>query len=344
MQRRFILRATLCRLAVPLAVALCCGTASADDLSDVNTLFQSKQDAEALSRADAYLKHSPRDARMRFLKGLVLADMGRRNDAIAVFDALTADFPTMPEPYNNLAVLHAAEGRYDDARAALEKAINANPNYTKAYENLGDIYATLATQRYGKMLQQDPDNVQVRLKYLMVRSALDNAAESFPKAAPKPVITSAELPAIAAKAVVAPTVAKPAAALPANAVNAASTPAGAVATGSENDHVLAQVNEWAKAWSGKDISRYLSFYGPGFKAPKGESRQAWETQRRARIVKRESIRVSVESPVVTMKDGTATVYFLQRYVSGKVDTKDRKILVMQKSDGQWKIVEERVAG
>jgi tetratricopeptide (TPR) repeat protein len=327
MQRRFILRATLCRLAVPLAVALCCGTASADDLSDVNTLLQSKQDAEALTRADAFLKHSPRDARMRFLKGLVLADMGRRSDAIAVFEALTADFPTMPEPYNNLAVLHAAEGRYDDARAALERAIKANPNYTRAYENLGDIYATLATQRYGKMLQQDPDNVQVRLKYLMVRSALDNASESLPKATPKPIITSADLPAIAAKAPVAPAVVAPAA-----------------ATNSESDQVLAQVNGWAKAWSGKDIARYLSFYGPGFKAPKGESRQAWETQRRARIVKRESIRVSVESPAVTMKDGTATVYFMQRYVSGKVDTKDRKILVMQKSDGQWKIVEERVAG
>jgi tetratricopeptide (TPR) repeat protein len=270
--------------------------------------------------------------------------MGRRNDAIAVFEAMTADFPTMPEPYNNLAVLHAAEGRYDDARAALERAIKANPNYTRAYENLGDIYATLATQRYGKMLQQDPDNVQVRLKYLMVRSALDNAAESLPKATPKPVITSADLPVIAAKPPVAPVVVTPAAALPANTAAAAGIPAGAAATNSESEQVLAQLNGWAKAWSGKDFARYLSFYGPGFKAPKGESRQAWEKQRRARIVKRETIRVSVESPAVTMKDGTATVYFTQRYISGKVDTKDRKILVMQKSDGQWKIVEERVAG
>lgn len=369
MKHRFTIRTMLGLAVVPLAAALCCGAASADELADVNALLQSKQDTEALKRADAYLKQSPRDARMRFAKGLILADMGRRGDAIEVFEALTSEFPAMPEPYNNIAVLHAAEGRYEDARIALEKAIKANPTYTKAYENLGDIYATLATQRYGKLLQQDPDNAQVRLKYLMVRSVLDNASENLPKAPAKPVIASAEVPAVPAAPAVAAPVAAPSgrnakattAANTSNVANAASKtkaadasesasasnavkPASPAAANGDRDEVLAQLNAWAKAWSDKDVDRYLSFYGSAFKPPKGESRRSWESQRRSRISKPEPIQVSIDSPAVTMKDGAAKVYFVQRYVSGKLSSKDRKVLVMQKADGQWKIVEERVAG
>jgi tetratricopeptide (TPR) repeat protein len=40
-----------------------------------------------------------------------------------VFTKLTDDYPELPEPYNNLAVLYAAAGQYDKARAALEMAI-----------------------------------------------------------------------------------------------------------------------------------------------------------------------------------------------------------------------------
>ena len=39
------------------------------------------------------------------------------------FEQLTEDFPELPEPYNNLAVLYAADGQLDRARAALELAL-----------------------------------------------------------------------------------------------------------------------------------------------------------------------------------------------------------------------------
>jgi tetratricopeptide (TPR) repeat protein len=311
------------RLFLPILVACCWNLpAAADDLTDANSLYQARQLPEALGRTDVALKRTPRDAQMRFLKGLILTDMGKRTEAIAVFSALTVDFPSMPEPYNNLAVLYAADGQHDSARVALEKAIQANPNFTKAYENLADIYLTLASARYGTLLQQDPDNTQVRFKYLLVRSALDNPGESLPNApATKPIAGKAALPPV---------------------LQSASAPASQ-SSDSERAAVLAAVNAWADAWSSQDLPRYLGFYATGFRVPNGKTRAEWTQQRRTRIVKADRIEVTVEAPEVTVRGKSATVRFLQHYVSGKRNSRERKTLVMQNQDGQWKIVQERGA-
>jgi ketosteroid isomerase-like protein len=89
---------------------------------------------------------------MRLMKGVLLTDQNKPEEAIAVFIKLTEDYKDLPEPYNNLAVLYAASGQYDKARVALEKALRTNPSYQTAYENLGDIYGKMASQAYDKAL------------------------------------------------------------------------------------------------------------------------------------------------------------------------------------------------
>ena len=88
-----------------------------------------------------YIRDRPKDAQGRFLKGQILTEMNKPADAIAVFTKLTEDYPELPEPYNNLAVLYAQQKQYDKARTALEMAIRTHPSYAIAYENLGDVYA-----------------------------------------------------------------------------------------------------------------------------------------------------------------------------------------------------------
>lgn len=92
------------------------------------------------------------DAQTRFKKGVLLAEQNKPDEAITVFTRLTEDYKDLPEPYNNLAVLYAAQGQYDKARVVLEKALRTNPSYHTAYENLGDIYGKLASQAYDKAL------------------------------------------------------------------------------------------------------------------------------------------------------------------------------------------------
>jgi len=132
--------------------------AMAGEAADINKLMRSGQYAAALSKTDSVLAKHPRDAQMRFTKGLILAEQNKSAEAIAIFSKLTEDFPDLPEPYNNLAVLYAANGQYDKARTTLDMAMRTNPTYATALENLGDVYARLASQAYDKALQIDSGN------------------------------------------------------------------------------------------------------------------------------------------------------------------------------------------
>lgn len=150
-------RLRLCRLTMlPLLfAALGALPAHADDAADIARLAQSGKGEEALKRIDAILSRQPADAQMRFMKGVMLSET-RPAEAIAIFSRLTQDYPKLPEPYNNLAVLHAAAGQYDKAKAALDKAIRTSPAYATAFDNLGDVHARLASRAYDKALQVDP--------------------------------------------------------------------------------------------------------------------------------------------------------------------------------------------
>ena len=128
-------------------------TVHADEVQDINKMMRQGQLPQALERVDNFLAGKPRDAQGRFLKGLILTEMNRPNDAIQVFLKLSQDYPELPEPYNNLAVLYASQGQYEKARVALESSIRTHPSYATAHENLGDIYAKMASQAYDKALQ-----------------------------------------------------------------------------------------------------------------------------------------------------------------------------------------------
>jgi len=148
--------------------------AQASEVSDISKLMRSGQYQEALVKTDAILTQHPRDAQLRFVKGLILAEQNKSAEAIAIFTKLTEDFPDLPEPYNNLAVLYAASGQYDKARTALDMAMRTNPTYATALDNLGDVYAKLASQAYDKALQIDPASNVPQPKLTLVRTLSGN--------------------------------------------------------------------------------------------------------------------------------------------------------------------------
>ena len=123
--------------------------------------------ARALAMANAALQEAPGDARLRFLKGLALFQLKRMAAAEHEFNGLSEEFPERPEPYNNLAVVRAAQGNLEGARDALEAAIRSVPDYAVAYQNLGDLYLQLAAQRWRHAQKLAPSPVRVtRLKVL----------------------------------------------------------------------------------------------------------------------------------------------------------------------------------
>ena len=321
------------RAALLAALLATASPAFADDVEDASKLLKSGQHQQALERVNKVLAAKPKDARARFLKGLIFAEQGNTTDATDVFLALTKDYPDLPEPYNNLAVIYASQGQYDKARGALEQSIRTHPSYATAYENLGDVYAKLASQAYDKALQIDSANPAAKNKLALVRELVGGSAPAKPLAVAGAPTTSTAPKEPAKAPVVVATVeaAKPAAEKPA-------------APKAGNAEILETVNAWAKAWSAKDVDGYLAFYGKDFKTPGGEARANWEKGRRQRIGAPKSIAVTVETPKVSVAvDGQASVTFRQGYRSDVVKAASAtKTLVLARIDGRWLIQQERV--
>jgi tetratricopeptide (TPR) repeat protein len=350
--RALLLAAATCGAVLPALAAI--------EHEEVDKLMQAGKLDEAMVKAEAFLKDKPRDPQMRFLKGVIQLDTGKRNEAIAAFTQLTLDAPELPEPYNNLAVIYASQNQFDKARAALESAIRTNPSYATAQENLGDVYARLASQAYSKALQLDQNNTAVQPKLAVIRTlftptppgakptALIAAA---PPPAPAPVAKAAPAPApapaappppVKVAAAPAPVAAAPKA--PEAAPAPAPAPAPAAANTAANAEVESAVRAWASAWASQDMDRYLAAYGSEFTPAGGQSRKNWEEDRRARIVGKSSISVNIENLAIKVDGQNATAKFRQIYRADNLNVSSRKTLEMQRSGNQWHIRKESVGG
>ena len=334
-----------------LAAALVACSAWADDYSDVNQLLRSGKHSEALAKADQYLAAKPRDPQMRFLKGVIQTEAGKPADAISTFNKLTEDYPELPEPYNNLAVLYAGQSQFDKARAALEMAIRTNPSYATAHENLGDVYAKLASQAYSKALQLDAGNTGVQPKLALIRELFAPTGKTPQARAAMPAPAPIPAPVVVAKAPSPPSASGPVAQVPAPApapaaVVAAAPPAavgfapsGSAGTGGARE-VEAAVQAWAAAWASKDMGGYLGAYGKEFDPPGRMSRKVWEDERRARITGKKSISVKLSDVVVSINGNKATARFKQAYSADSLNISSRKTLDLVRTGDRWLIVRE----
>ena len=335
-QNRF--RLSLALRAMCLAAALTSAVAHADDYAAVNVLVRSGKLAEALTKADQYLASKPRDPQMRFIKGVIQTEAGKPADAIATFTQITQDYPELPEPYNNLAVLYASQSQFDKARAALEMAIRTNPSYATAHENLGDVYAKLASQAYSKALQLDGNNTGVQPKLALIRTLFapdakgQKPAASAPAPVPTPVAAAPKPPTLPAPAPAAATVPAVVVTPPASAALPASKDGEA--------EVEAAVRNWAAAWSAKDMTGYLGSYGKDFDPPGKAERKAWEEDRKSRIIGKSRISVKLSDMAISVNGGKAVVKFRQAYSADSLNVTSRKTLDLVKAGNKWVIVRE----
>ena len=352
-------------------------TAPAADVAEIQRLINAHQATQALKLIDDALAKNPKDPAMRFRRGVTLSLLDRNADAIQVFQKLVEDHPEMPAPYNNLAVLYGHQGDYNKARAALVAAIRTNPQYATAYQNLGDVYAQLASEAYQKALQIDSKDTVTPPKLLLLRELTNPgvaavATSAAPAPAPvalpapaKPVQVAAAAPAPAPAPVVAsrpapapPPAAKPAplpppAPVPAPAPKPAAAapapvpapaPAPAVASSNGVAEVTEAVHAWATAWSRRDMAGYLAAYTPDY-ATAGKSHKAWEEDRKTRILPRKRIAVQVSDLRVSVNGDKAQAHFKQIYESDTLSTSGHKTIdLVRAPSGKWLIRQESVGG
>jgi tetratricopeptide (TPR) repeat protein len=355
---RFLIFTSL-RLLV-LWAGMGCVAVHADEYGDVSQMVRTGKLTEAMARADQFLASQPKDPQMRFIKGVIQRDTGKTAEAISTFTRLTEDYPELPEPYNNLAVLYASQSQFDKARAALEMAIRTNPSYATAHENLGDIYAKMASQAYNKALQLDNSNQAVPPKLALIREIFSTGGSKVQRPVPatpavsspaqvvaantKPAVQASPNPVATVPSTPPPAKAAASTAPPATSVAAVAAPTTQAKAADDESvkAVEAAVGKWASAWSARNVKAYLAAYGKDFDPPGSMSRKAWEEERQLRIVSKSAISVKVENLNVTVNGNRAVAKFHQEYKAGGLAVSSRKTLEFAKAGDGWLILKETV--
>lgn len=354
----------LLSLLVLLLMSLFLPALAETDFGQIRNLLEQGKLDQALSATDAVLAGDKENMQALFIKGLIYTRMNKLDQAEKLFLQLNRDHPELPEPYNNLAVIYASRGQFEKAREALQNAINTHPSYATAHENLGDIYARMASQAYNQALELDNTNVAAREKLSMI-SELFSASTPGAAKEPEPAMVTAATPQIAQteapKPAPAPqpesqpapiTAPEPVAAeVPPPAVPVAKAspvekkPAAATGEIPESQirqTILNNIDNWSKAWSRQDLNAYLSYFANDYSPSRDMSHSDWVAQRELRLTEPAYIKVDISGiKIVLHGDEHAQATFQQDYQSDTYSDSVIKTLLFRKLNDRWLIVQEK---
>ena len=78
--------------------------------AQIEKLLNSGNAAQALELADLGIRKNERSPQLRFMRAVALENLTRSEEAVRELKQLIIDYPEIPEPYNNLAVIEAGRG------------------------------------------------------------------------------------------------------------------------------------------------------------------------------------------------------------------------------------------
>jgi Flp pilus assembly protein TadD len=124
---------------------------AADALQQARELQARGQLGAALRQVDEGLAARSGDAQLRFLRGVLLMDLQRHDEALQAFRQMALEWPELPDPLNNVALLLARNGQLDEARSTLEAALRNDPGHRAARGNLAQVHLMLAAQQLERL-------------------------------------------------------------------------------------------------------------------------------------------------------------------------------------------------
>jgi len=245
-----------------------------------------------------------------FIDGVLLSELGEIDNAINVFVSLTKSHPTLPEPYNNLAVLYAQSGNFDLARTALEKSIKTHPSYATAHVNLGDLYTRMASESYNQALQIDKSNKNAKTKLSLIKKLFNF----------QPINKNIILAQDAKKT---------------QSFNEVKNKEEDI-----NEKIFVMIDNWKNAWMSQNFDQYIEHYSDNFKNNKGMDLKKWKQFRKPRVINKPTININIENIEISKNNNLFSVSFTQIYQSGNIDSTTKKTLLIELVDNHLKIVNE----
>ena len=267
------------------------------------------------------------------------AEQGNVPAAIQAYQNLLNAQVQWPEIYNNLAALYVQQGKLDKARDLLQQGLQTSPVFKVLFDNLTVTNVAMARESYNKALQLSAQQAAPAL------SALNVAAPTVAKpveieAKPQPVVKPPETKIEAKAEIKTAAVTKTEAATKPSAepVSVPVDKFGPVM--GERQDIRDFIQQWADAWSDKNVPAYLSCYIDNYQ-PAGLSHAGWVEQRQQRLGAPVWIKIETyEVNVVSSDAQQAVVQFVQHYSADNYSDVSRKQMLLVHTENGWKIKSE----
>jgi tetratricopeptide (TPR) repeat protein len=275
-------------------------------------------------------------------KASALLMLGRWQEAANLLEPFYEKDRTNLLVANNYAVALWGIDKKEQARKVLEAALNST---SPAYRSLRKIYSAQAAEAYAKALNEK-NSAPTPILMAATTSGADLVdkpvvvaqAPKAPGPASVPVTPSSSAAAPTAQAPKTSPVATPV--LEAPPAQATVTEKDAAPSQQELETITANMDNWVKAWSSKNVKSYLAFYSPSFSPEKGLSYSDWLEQRKQRVAKPGAINVEISIMKVVKSKNKIVVTFRQKYNSANVSTNSVKCLEWVNDKGTWLIARE----
>ena len=310
-----------------------------------------KNPKKALSQIKRSLKDNNNPEKLLFLQARANEILGHSDDAIMQYESFILSYPDRPEAYINLANVYSQRGDLDKARELLEQGISTSSEHAKAYENLKKLNSYQAQLAYQRALSEEIVESPLSL------SSIETLAISNEKIVEVEVIKEVPVEVIKEIEVVREVeVIKEVPVEVATEVEVIDEdPSSGIAVISENTNtivaenqvqtdqgaILGLVQNWAAAWSSQDVEKFVNFYTSDYSSS-GKTRKQWLQDRELKISNKQFISVKLDQFELVEENGEVKVTFRQNYQSDVVSSISVKQLTFQLSQGQWKIVSERI--
>ncbi len=292
-----------------LSLIACAMTANAGDpYAAIIDLQKNGRYDEAMSQISHLLADNKDDFRALLLKGNVAKLRGDTEQAIKIFKQLIKQYPQMPEPYNNLAVLYADNGQTSLAIETLQQVFSTSHSYSAAFNNLRNLYNEMASSAYREALDinDSQGGSGSGNKYTLLNETAVALAQSQGSEQSAQVEMSKQ-------------------------------------SSDLNTQVKALIASWIEAWSSRNTKAYFAHYHQDFVPPDAVSRKEWERVRGVRLRRPNFIEIEVVGVSVSQISPTqVTAMFEQHYRSDSYKDTVVKVLTLKKQDDQWLILKEDV--
>jgi len=127
---------------------------AATSVQDIQLLLDKKLYVQAARSGEQLLQKHSGDPDIEFLTAYAYQMSQQSGKAARYYQELIREYPELPEPRNNLAMIYLSNGDYDRASELLVNAINTHRSYATAYENLSNIYTGIASEAYRRAVSE----------------------------------------------------------------------------------------------------------------------------------------------------------------------------------------------